>query len=114
MQGQPRKREEPCVMPKPFPKSLIWEAYQHAKANGGAAGIDQETIERFEERLGDKLYKLWNRMCSGSYFLPLVKAVPIPKQGASGCWSRRQPSCAWLLPTLGTGRNQHSRRARRH
>ena len=59
-------------MPKPFdiPKSLIWEAYQHVKANGGAAGIDQETIERFEERLGDKLYKLWNRMCSGSYFPP--------------------------------------------
>ena len=50
------------------------------KANGGAAGVDHETIERFEERLGGKLYKLWNRMCSGSYFPPPVKAVPIPKK----------------------------------
>jgi RNA-directed DNA polymerase len=98
-------------MPKPFdiPKSLIWETYQHVKANGGAAGIDQETIERFEERLGDKLYKLWNRMCSGSYFPPPVKAVPIPKK-AGGVRVLGVPTVAdrvaqtvvkfWLEPNL--------------
>jgi RNA-directed DNA polymerase len=69
-------------MPKPFdiPKTLIWEAYKHVKANGGAAGIDRQTIEQYEEHLADNLYKLWNRMCSGSYFPPPVKAVPIPKK----------------------------------
>ena len=53
---------------KPFdiPKTLIWEAWLHVKANQGAAGIDAETIERFENKLGDNLYKLWNRMGSGS------------------------------------------------
>ena len=70
------------MTPKPFdiPKALIWEAYQNVKAKGGAAGIDQQTIEQFEQRLGDNLYKLWNRMCSGSYFPPPVKSVPIPKK----------------------------------
>ena len=70
------------MKPKSFdiPKALVWEAYEHVKANGGAAGVDHETIEKFKERLGDKLYKLWNRMCSGSYFPPPVKAVPIPKK----------------------------------
>ena len=46
----------------------------------GCRGIDGETIERFENKLGDNLYKLWNRMTSGSYFPPPVKAVPIPKK----------------------------------
>ena len=70
------------MKPKSFdiPKALVWEAYERVKANGGAAGVDHETIEKFEEGLGDKLYKLWNRMCSGSYFPPPVKAVPIPKK----------------------------------
>ena len=70
------------MTPKPFdiPKALVWEAFQNVKDNDGAAGIDQQTIEQFEERLGDNLYKLWNRMCSGSYFPPPVKAVPIPKK----------------------------------
>jgi transposase-like protein len=52
----------------------------HVRANQGAAGIDAETIERFETKLGGNLYKLWNRMSSGSYFPPAVKAVPIPKK----------------------------------
>jgi RNA-directed DNA polymerase len=70
------------MTPKPYdiPKALVWEAFQNVKDNGGAAGIDQQTIEQFEERLGDNLYKLWNRMCSGSYFPSPVKAVPIPKK----------------------------------
>ena len=63
-----------------IPKTLIWEAWLHVKANQGAAGIDAETIERFETKLAANLYKLWNRMTSGSYFPPPVKAVPIPKK----------------------------------
>jgi retron-type reverse transcriptase len=67
---------------KPFaiPKALVWAAFQRVKANGGSAGVDDESIDAFEERLGDNLYKLWNRMGSGSYFPPPVKAVPIPKK----------------------------------
>jgi RNA-directed DNA polymerase len=79
---QLREQEEPVRMTKPFeiPKALVWEAYHRVKANGGASGVDQESIERFERRLGDNLYVLWNRLCSGSYFPPAVKGVPIPKK----------------------------------
>lgn len=61
-------------------KRLVWEAFQRVKANGGSAGVDRESIEAFESKLGDNLYRLWNRMGSGSYFPPPVKAVPIPKK----------------------------------
>ena len=69
-------------MTKPFavPKTLVWEAFQRVKANGGSAGVDDESIAKFEQNLGDNLYKIWNRMGSGSYFPPPVKAVPIPKK----------------------------------
>jgi RNA-directed DNA polymerase len=69
-------------MTKPFhiPKALVWEAFKRVKANGGAAGVDKESIEMFEGKLSDNLYKLWNRLCSGSYFPPPVKGVPIPKK----------------------------------
>jgi RNA-directed DNA polymerase len=69
-------------MTKPYdiPKALVWEAFKRVKANGGAAGVDKESIEVFEGKLGDNLYKLWNRLCSGSYFPPPVKGVPIPKK----------------------------------
>ena len=69
-------------MTKPFEisKALVWEAFKRVKANGGSAGVDGESIEKFEKSLGDNLYKLWNRMVSGSYFPPPVKAVPIPKK----------------------------------
>ena len=79
---QLRKQEERSPMTKSYniPKKLIWEAYQCVKANGGTAGIDCESIEEFERCLSDNLYKLWNRMCSGSYFPPPVKGVPIPKK----------------------------------
>lgn len=63
-----------------IPKALIWEAFQCVKANGGAAGVDRESIEQFEHCLSDNLYKLWNRLCSGSYVPPPVKGVPIPKK----------------------------------
>src|ERR1035441_10264749 len=60
-------------------KRTVWEAYQQVKANRGAAGIDDETIAMFEQNLSRNLYKLWNRMSSGSYFPPPVKQVEIPK-----------------------------------
>jgi RNA-directed DNA polymerase len=60
-------------------KRAVWEAYQRVKANRGAAGIDEETIAMFEQNLSKNLYKLWNRMSSGSYFPPAVKQVEIPK-----------------------------------
>jgi len=67
---------------KPFDisKQLVWEAYKEVKANRGAAGVDRESIEAFEMNLKDNLYRIWNRMSSGSYFPPPVKAVPIPKK----------------------------------
>ena len=70
------------VKPCDIAKRTVWEAYQQVKANRGAAGIDDETIADFEQDLSKNLYKLWNRMSSGSYFPPSVKQVEIPK--ASG------------------------------
>jgi len=61
-------------------KQQVWLAYQNVKSNKGAAGVDQVSIEEFESNLKNNLYKLWNRMASGSYFPPAVKAVPIPKK----------------------------------
>jgi RNA-directed DNA polymerase len=63
-----------------IPKRAVWEAYKKVKANKGAAGIDEISIAEFEKDLGSNLYKLWNRMSSGSYFPPPVKAVAIPKK----------------------------------
>jgi RNA-directed DNA polymerase len=67
---------------KPFTisKWLVVEAFQAVKANAGAAGVDRQSIEDFEKNLKDNLYKVWNRMSSGSYFPPPVKAVEIPKK----------------------------------
>ncbi len=61
---------------------MVWEAYQRVKANKGAAGVDGQSVEQFEQDLRNNLYRLWNRMSSGSYFPPPVKAAEIPK--ASG------------------------------
>ena len=68
---------------KPFPvtKRQVWEAYKRVKANKGGAGVDGQTLEDFEQDVGDNLYKLWNRMASGSYMPPPVKRVEIPKEG---------------------------------
>lgn len=60
-------------------KREVWEAFQHVKANQGAAGVDGQTLESFGERLGPNLYKLWNRMSSGSYMPSPVRRVMIPK-----------------------------------
>ncbi len=75
-------QEEILEKTKPFniPKQLFVQAYKQVKANAGVAGVDQESIRDFERNLKDNLYKLWNRMSSGCYFPPPVKAVPIPKK----------------------------------
>src|SRR5437879_2846831 len=67
---------------KPFSidKKRVYEAYKAVKSNAGAAGVDGQTIEQFEADLQNNLYKLWNRMSSGSYFPPPVRAVSIPKE----------------------------------
>ena len=71
---------------KPFQisKQLVWEAYQSVKGNKGAAGVDGQSIEDFEEDLKNNLYKIWNRMSSGTYFPPPVRAVEIPKPHGGG------------------------------
>src|ERR1700735_3677871 len=69
---------------KPFliPKREVWEAFKRVKANQGAAGGDGQSVENFEAHPWGNLYKVWNRMSSGSYFPPPVRRVDIPK--ASG------------------------------
>lgn len=67
---------------KPFDisKQLVWDAYQRVKANRGAAGVDGESLSMFEKDLKGNLYKIWNRMSSGSYCPPPVRRVEIPKE----------------------------------
>jgi RNA-directed DNA polymerase len=71
---------------KPFciAKRDVWEAYRQVKANRGAAGVDEQSIEDFGKNLNKNLYRIWNRMCSGSYFPPPVRRVDIPKGDAGG------------------------------
>ena len=73
--------EEPMSEAKPFviSKWEVLEAYQRVKANQGAAGVDEQSIADFERDLKGNLYKIWNRMSSGSYFPPPVRTVKIPK-----------------------------------
>ena len=74
--------DEAVTNPKPYdiPKRRVLEAYWRVKANRGAAGIDGESLAMFEADLTGNLYKLWNRLSSGSYFPPPVKQVEIPKK----------------------------------
>lgn len=75
------REEETMNEAKPFKveKRLVYEAYKRVKSNKGSAGIDGVEMEKFEENLSDNLYKLWNRMSSGTYFPKAVKLVEIPK-----------------------------------
>ena len=70
---------------KPFciAKRDVWDAYKRVRANHGAAGVDGQSIEQFERELEHNLYRLWNRLCSGSYFPPPVRRVDIPKDEKS-------------------------------
>ena len=77
-------------MPKPdeksfaIPKLLVWEAWRQVKANKGAPGVDGQALDEFEADLADNLYKVWNRMSSGTWFPPPVRAVEIPKPHGPG------------------------------
>ena len=62
-----------------IPKQLVWDAYRRVKVNRGAAGVDGESLSMFEKDLRRNLYKIWNRMSSGSYLPPAVRRVGIPK-----------------------------------
>src|ERR1700686_1916011 len=66
---------------KPFviSKWEVWEAYKRVRANKGAAGVDEQSIADFERNLKGNLYKIWNRMSSGSYLPPPARTVKIPK-----------------------------------
>ena len=77
-------------MPKPkdksfaIPKQLVWEAWRQVKANEGAPGVDGQALEEFESDLKNQLYRIWNRMSSGTYFPPPIRAVEIPKPHGNG------------------------------
>ena len=81
--SQPQGREELSVQAKSFSisKMAVWEAYCDVKANKGAAGVDSKSLDDFEQDLKSNLYKLWNRMSSGTYFPKPVRRVEIPKAG---------------------------------
>ena len=77
-------KSEEITKSLPVTKRMVWEAYKQVKRNGGSAGVDKESIEKFDTNLSKNLYKIWNRMASGSYFPPAVRTVLIPKkQGGS-------------------------------
>lgn len=77
MGGAQRTRQKSyCIS-----RQEVLEAYRKVKSNKGAAGIDEQTIEDFEQDLKNNLYRVWNRMTSGSYFPPPVRTVKIPKAG---------------------------------
>lgn len=67
---------------KPFEiaKALVWKSYQIVKANQGGSGVDHESLEIFDKNMSRNLYKIWNRLSSGSYFPPAVRGVEIPKK----------------------------------
>src|SRR5437588_12187078 len=93
---------------KPFniPKRVVWEAFKRVKANRGAAGVDKQSIAEFEADLSNNLYKLWNRMCSGSYFPPPVRRVEIPKaDGGCARWEfpTHPSNCTLGQPSFGIG-----------
>ena len=67
---------------KPFgiSKTEVWDAWVKVRGNKGAAGVDGQSVAEFEKDLKNNLFRIWNRMSSGTYFPPAVKAVPIPKK----------------------------------
>jgi RNA-directed DNA polymerase len=93
-------RDEPLGGPKPkekpfdISKRVVWDAFEMVKANRGAAGVDGESIAEFEKNLKGNLYKLWNRMSSGTYFPPPVRGVEIPKRDRKGVRTLGVPTVA--------------------
>ena len=107
----------PESKPYAISKQVVWKAYKEVKANHGAAGVDGQSIEAFEADLKGNLYKIWNRMSSGSYFPPPVRLVEIPKANGgtrplgiptvATAWRRWSSRCIWsrwwsrnFIPTL--------------
>jgi hypothetical protein len=76
--------QKPAAKPFDISKQEVWDAWLKVKANKGAPGVDGQSIEDFEAGLKGNLYRIWNRMSSGSYFPPPVKAVEIPKAHGTG------------------------------
>jgi len=76
----------PTAQVKPFdiPKQLVWEAYRSVVSNKGAPGVDEQSLGEVEADLKNNLFKIWNRMSSGTYFPPPVRAVEIPKPHGGG------------------------------
>src|SRR5712671_6820269 len=85
----------------------VWEAFKKVKANQGAAGVDGQSIADFEGNLSDNLYKLWNRMSSGSYLPPPVRRVDIPK--GDGKTETRPLGIPTVADRIGTGRTCRSK-----
>lgn len=77
-------KTKPKQKPFAIPKLLVWEAWRRVKANQGAPGVDEQELEDFEADLKNNLFKVWNRMSSGTYFPPAVLAVEIPKPHGDG------------------------------
>ena len=77
--GQPSTWEELMNKTKPYAisKKVVYDAFLKVKQNKGSAGIDEESIDEFEKNLKDNLYKLWNRMSSGTYFPPPVRETEL-------------------------------------
>lgn len=75
-------------------KRVVWEAWQQVRANQGAPGVDEESVAEFERNLEGNLYLIWNRMSSGTYMPPPVKAVQIPKKGGRGVRTLGVPTVA--------------------
>ncbi len=67
----------------PISRQMVWEAYQKVRSSKGSAGVDEISMQEFDANRSKHLYKLWNRMASGSYFPPPVKEVEIPKKDGS-------------------------------
>ncbi len=67
-----------------IPKQMVWEAYRRVAGNKGAPGVDGQSLAEFEKDLKNNLYKIWNRMSSGTYFPPPVRAVEILKPHGGG------------------------------
>jgi RNA-directed DNA polymerase len=85
---------EPQEKPFAIPKRLVWEAYRRVAANKGAPGVDGQSLAEFEADLEDNLYKIWNRLSSGTYFPPPVRAVEIPKPHGGGVRTLGVPTVA--------------------
>jgi RNA-directed DNA polymerase len=77
---RPASQDKPYVISK----QAVWDAYRRVRANKGAPGVDGRSVEEFESDLKNNLYKIWNRMSSGTYFPPPVRSVEIPKPHGDG------------------------------